>query len=340
MTILYDAPEGFFVTTLAADLNATSSSIPLTAVPVRITTGYATLEPNHATKREVVHFTSVGATTITTTDDTTDGSDATGRGCLGSITQGGVTAHDQGVAVVISAVEQYWARLYSVITQNHNSDGTHKTLTDSNGNEWLGVTVTASAINYINITNAATGNAPIIAAAGDDTNIDISIVGKGTGGVKLGTGTVAVTDVLDEDTMSSNSAVKLATQQSIKAYVDSGTTTFTNKRNTKRVTALTSHATPTINTDNCDAVDITAQAEAITSMTTNLSGTPANKDLLLFEIKDNGTARAITWGASFVAGGVALPTTTVISKILTTLFQYSTANSLNKWRCIASTQEA
>ena len=33
-------------------------------------------------------------------------------------------------------------------------------------------------------------------------------------------GTIAVTGVLDEDTMSSNSAVKLATQQSIKAYVD------------------------------------------------------------------------------------------------------------------------
>jgi len=34
-------------------------------------------------------------------------------------------------------------------------------------------------------------------------------------------GTIAVTGVLDEDTMSSDSAVKLATQQSIKAYVDS-----------------------------------------------------------------------------------------------------------------------
>lgn len=118
------------------------------------------------------------------------------------------------------------------------------------------------------------------------------------------------------------------------------TDTLTNKRITKRITALTSHATPTVNTDNCDVVDITAQAEAITSMTTNLSGTPTNKQLLEFEIKDNGTARAITWGASFTPGGVALPITTVISKILTVLFQYSTANSLNKWRCIGSLQES
>lgn len=118
------------------------------------------------------------------------------------------------------------------------------------------------------------------------------------------------------------------------------TDTLTNKRITKRVTAITSSATPTVNTDNCDVVDITALATNITSMTTNLSGTPTNKQLLEFEIKDDGTARGITWGASFVAGGVSLPTTTVISKILTVLFQYSTANSLNKWRCIGSLQEA
>jgi len=36
-----------------------------------------------------------------------------------------------------------------------------------------------------------------------------------------GTGAVSVTDILDEDTLSSNSATALATQQSIKAYIDS-----------------------------------------------------------------------------------------------------------------------
>ena len=49
------------------------------------------------------------------------------------------------------------------------------------------------------------------------------------------------------------------------------TQTLTNKRITKRVTTITTHATPTINTDNCDVVTITALGEAITSMTTNLS---------------------------------------------------------------------
>lgn len=114
--------------------------------------------------------------------------------------------------------------------------------------------------------------------------------------------------------------------------------TLTNKRITPRVTTITSHATPTINTDNCDAVTITAQAEAITSMTTNLSGTPTNFQKLMVRIKDNGTARAITWGASFEAKGVALPTTTVISKVLTVGFIYDSVTS--KWGCVASAQEA
>ena len=37
-----------------------------------------------------------------------------------------------------------------------------------------------------------------------------------------GTGSVTVTDILDEDNMASNSATALATQQSIKAYIDTG----------------------------------------------------------------------------------------------------------------------
>lgn len=116
------------------------------------------------------------------------------------------------------------------------------------------------------------------------------------------------------------------------------TDTLTNKRITSRITTITSSATPTVNTDNCDAVTITALAAAITSMTTNLTGTPTNFQKLIYRIKDDGTARAITWGASFEAKWVALPTTTVISKVLTVWFIYDTVTS-KRW-CVASVQEA
>jgi len=57
---------------------------------------------------------------------------------------------------------------------------------DANGNEIIETPATASAVNNIKVTNAATGVAPTVEASGDDTNINIFIKGKGTGSVKLG----------------------------------------------------------------------------------------------------------------------------------------------------------
>lgn len=54
---------------------------------------------------------------------------------------------------------------------------------DANGNESLIISTTTSAVNEATLTNAATTNAPSIAATGDDTNIDLQLTGKGTGGV-------------------------------------------------------------------------------------------------------------------------------------------------------------
>ncbi len=113
------------------------------------------------------------------------------------------------------------------------------------------------------------------------------------------------------------------------------TDTLTNKRITKRTVTVTQHATPTINTDNTDVASITGLAQAVTSMTTNLSGTPVTNDALIISFTDDGTGRAITWGASFEASGtVALPTTTVASTRLDVGFLYNSVTS--KWRCLAT----
>lgn len=47
------------------------------------------------------------------------------------------------------------------------------------------ITNTASAVNYLQVTGATTTNDPTITAAGSDTNIDIQLVPKGTGGVRF-----------------------------------------------------------------------------------------------------------------------------------------------------------
>ena len=104
---------------------------------------------------------------------------------------------------------------------------------------------------------------------------------------------------------------------------------------TRRVVTVTQSATPTINTDNTDIAYITGLAQAITSMTSSLSGTPVNGDSLIISITDNGTARGITWGASFESSGtVTLPGTTVLGVRLDVGFLWNIATS--KWRCVAT----
>ena len=105
----------------------------------------------------------------------------------------------------------------------------------------------------------------------------------------------------------------------------------------ERVLTFTSDATPAINTDLYDVVTITALGAAINTMTSDLSGTPFNFQKLIFRILDDGTARAITWGDSFRDAGVALPSTTVISKLLTVGFIYDTVTS--DWGCVAVANE-
>lgn len=104
-----------------------------------------------------------------------------------------------------------------------------------------------------------------------------------------------------------------------------------------RVTTTTSSATPTPNADTTDLYSLTAQAAAAAFGTP--TGTPANGQALVIRIKDNATARALTWSSGYVAGGVTLPSTTVLSKILTINLRYNTDNALNKWQCLWVAQE-
>jgi len=66
---------------------------------------------------------------------------------------------------------------------------------DVNGNalgdgtlELLTFTETVSAVNHVNITNAATAGAPVIAATGDDAAVALDIDTKGAGSLNLKTG--------------------------------------------------------------------------------------------------------------------------------------------------------
>ena len=61
-------------------------------------------------------------------------------------------------------------------------------IADANGNEAIVLQTASSAVNAIEITNAATGGAVVVGAMGDDTNIDIDISPKGSGEVNIAAG--------------------------------------------------------------------------------------------------------------------------------------------------------
>lgn len=137
---------------------------------------------------------------------------------------------------------------------------------------------------------------------------------------------------LDPVTKRFNIGDSTATATSYITPVSATVNTFVGGWRFARAGTVASSATPTINTDTVDVYVVTAQAAAITSMTTNLTGTPGNGQRFHVAITDNGTARAITWGASFEASTVALPATTVISTRLDVDFIWNATTS--KWRCI------
>jgi len=72
---------------------------------------------------------------------------------------------------------------YSATTADFNGNNIQdiSNILDSNGNQLLTFTTTASAVNELTLVNAATANAVELQASGNDTDIDVRFVPKGTG---------------------------------------------------------------------------------------------------------------------------------------------------------------
>lgn len=236
---------------------------------------------------------------------------------------GGSTDQDHAVG---SVVEFIWdiTSLQAILDKLDGTDTV--ALEDTNGNEMLVTSTTTSAVNHVGIKNAAAGAGPQVQALGDDTNIDLVALPKGTG-------VLSVTGTTDyESNVSADDDVPN------KKYVLDGTYTMTNKRITSREGTVTSNATPTINTDNVDIFTITALATDITSMTTNLSGTPTDGQKLIIRIQDSGSGQTITWGASYESAGGTLPTSITAGKKAYVGLIYNADDS--KWDCVAAVEEA
>ena len=97
--------------------------------------------------------------------------------------------------VVLSPNGEEWLVRGSEVSGG-GGGGAATSLVDSNGVSVVSVGTTASAVNGIEITNAATGNAPLVEAVGTDTNINLNLIGKGTGGVTVAGNLVTTTKLV------------------------------------------------------------------------------------------------------------------------------------------------
>lgn len=204
------AKEGF-TTTLASTISSGATTVPLNSVSGFSNGEYVVLvvDPTDATKKQAftgqVDTSGVQITNVVWTEGTN-------------------TSHTAGATVVDYETATHWALYRKGLLVSHNEDGTMITslplttpkittsINDSNGNEVIKTPATSSAVNELTVTNAATGNAPQIAATGGDTNIDLKLLPKGTGRIVMnGAGAPVAAAVATSQTTTSTSYTDLST---------------------------------------------------------------------------------------------------------------------------------
>lgn len=118
-------------------------------------------------------------------------------------------------------------------------------LLDTNGNELLKVTATASAVNELTLANAATAGAPSLTASGDDVDIDINLVPKGTGKVEVNgvplLSSIATNKLTGRSTAGTGAVEEISVGSGLT--LSSGTLSAAGSSNLNGITAATGSAT-------------------------------------------------------------------------------------------------
>jgi len=137
--------------------------------------------PDSIEKTFIVDNATTGAYTVTF--KTTSGSGVT----WAAGDKGTKMVYSDGTNVVDTAFTDLSSDITPQLSGNLDCNGNNviidggNSILDQNSNEQIKFVTSGSAVNEFQFTNAATGNAPEIAATGGDTNIDFNITPKGVG---------------------------------------------------------------------------------------------------------------------------------------------------------------
>ena len=184
-------------------------------------------------------------------------------------------------------------------------------IADANGNELIKMQTTSSAVNELEVTNAATGNAVVVGASGGDTNIDIDITPKGTGEVNIAAGNLnyagtAVTatgaeiNYLDITTLGTSEASKVVTADA------NGVVKFDNGIQEESTAITSSSNAATINLR-----DGTVFTHTLSENVTYTFSNPAASGYasgFTLKVTQDSSARTITWPGSVDWAAATAPT--------------------------------
>lgn len=199
-----------------------------------------------------------------------------------------------------------------------------------------------NAGNVSILNDYASGN--INLAAGGSTTAHVTIASAGgvtfSNSITVGTSNSVTAGIYEvgatSDTTISRVSAGVIAVEGVTVPTISSTSTITNKRNQPRVVSATSYTTDTgtsLTVATTDIFVITAQAGTLKF--NNPGGTPVQGEKIIIRIKDDGTARALTYDTQFRASSdLALPTTTVLSKTLYMGFIFNSTDTT--WDLLAT----
>lgn len=158
---------------------------------------------------------------------------------------------------------------YATSPSASNSFGTIKVTTsinDSSNNEIVRIGSAASAVNEVTITNAATGGDPSISATGGDTDIDLNLLGKGAGTVKVNG--VDVVTTTGTQTLTN----KTLTSPTLTSVTLVGTTSL-------GATTLTGNVTPSVTETHSIGTGLTSRINKLWTKDIDANGTIGASDV-------------------------------------------------------------